>query len=80
MTKTILGIYPLFKFSNKNDTKKRVEARDASRGRVRDILGLSANMNKMVRPTNLSNDKDPLIVEYDDIEGGLGPPLDSNYL
>ena len=37
-------------------------------------------MNKIGRPTYLSNDKEYLIVAADDIEGGHGPPLDSNYL
>ena len=37
-------------------------------------------MNKIVRSTYLSNDKDSLIVEDAEIEGGRGLPLDINYL
>ena len=37
-------------------------------------------MNKIVRPTYLSNKKDSLIIAYDAIEGGHGITLDSNYI
>ena len=45
--------------------KKRVEASDTSRGKVREILGLSTPMNKMDRPTYLGNVKEYLIVTAD---------------
>ena len=73
-------MYPLFKFSNINFLKKRVEAREASRGKVREILGLSSSMNKIVRPTYLSNYKEYLIFSASDTEGVHGLTLDSNYL
>ena len=41
--------------------KKRVEARYTSRGKVREIVGLSATMNKIGCPTYLSNTKEYLI-------------------
>ena len=56
----------------------RVEAREKYQGKVRYIVGLSATMNKVGRPTYLSNDKESLIVSYHDIEGGSGLPLDIN--
>ena len=37
-------------------------------------------MNKIGRPTYFSNDKEYLIVEADEIEGGRGLPLGSNYI
>ena len=37
-------------------------------------------MNKIGRPTYLSNDKEYLIVSADEIEGGHVLPLGSNYL
>ena len=37
-------------------------------------------MNKIGRPTYPINDKEYLIVAADDIEGGHGLTLDSNYL
>ena len=46
---------------------------------MREILGLSAPMNKLVHPTYLSNAKEYLIVEAADIEGGHGLTMDSNY-
>ena len=46
---------------------------------MREILGLYAPMNKIGRPTYLSNYKEYLIFSDADIEGGHGLPLDSNY-
>ena len=37
-------------------------------------------MNKIGRPTYLSNENEYLIVSASGIEGGYGLPLDSNYL
>ena len=37
-------------------------------------------MNKIGRPTYLINEKESLIVADADIEGGIGLPLDSNYI
>ena len=70
---------PLFKFSNINDLENRFEARETSRVKVREIVGLSAPMNKISRPTYLSYNKEYLIVEATDIEGGRGLPLGHNY-
>ena len=47
---------------------------------MREILGLSAPMNKIGHPTYLSNAKESLIVAAADIEGGHGLTMDSNYL
>ena len=47
---------------------------------VREILGLSAPMNKIGRPTYLSNDKEYFIYSAADIEGDHGLHLDSNYI
>ena len=60
--------------------KKRVQARETSRGKVREIVGLSAPMNEIGRPNYLSNTKEYLIVTAAGIEGGHGLPLDSSYL
>ena len=48
--------------------------------KVRETVGLPAPMNKIVRPTNLSNDKESLLVVSDQIEGGYGLPVDSHYI
>ena len=72
--------YPLLKFSNSNDLEKIVEARETSRVKVREIVGLSAPMNKIGRPTYLSNDKESCIVAADENGGGCVLPLDSNYI
>ena len=63
-----------------NGPKKRVEASDTSRVKVREILGLSAPMNKTDRPTYLGNVKEYLIVTAAEIEGGQSLPLDNSYL
>ena len=60
--------------------KKIVEARETSRGKVREIVGLSAPMNEIVRPTYLSNTKEYFIVTATNIEGGHCLPLESSYL
>ena len=70
----------MFKFCNTNHPKKRFEATETSRVKVREILGLSAPMNKIGLSTYLSNYKESLIVLAADIEGGNGLPLDSNYI
>ena len=57
-----------------------VEARETSRGKVRENLGFSASMNKIGLPTYLINDKDFLIVAASDIQVGHGLPLDSSYI
>ena len=80
MTKNIQKIYPLLKCINVNYLKNRVEARETSRGKVREIVGLSAPTNKAGIPTYLSNENESLIYSYDEIEGGYGLPLDSTYL
>ena len=61
MTKTLWNIYPLYKFSNTNDLKNRVEAREVSRGKVRELIGLSSRVNKIGCLTYLSNYKESLI-------------------
>ena len=48
--------------------------------KVREILGLSAPLNKTDRPTYLGNVKEYLIVTADKIEDGQGLPLRSSYL
>ena len=45
-----------------NDLKNIFEEIETSRGKVGEILGLSALLNKIVCPTYLSSDKDYLIV------------------
>ena len=71
-------MYPLFKFSNINYQKNIVEARETSRIKVREFLGLSAPINKIGLPTYRSNEKEYLIVAAAEIEGGRGLPLESN--
>ena len=73
-------MYLLLKCSNINDLEKRVEKIETSMGKVIHIAGLSAYINKIYRPTYLSNCKDYLIVAAVDIEGGHGIPLDSKYM
>ena len=80
MTKNLQKIYTLLKCIHVNYLKNRVEARETSRGKVREIVGLSAPMNKAGLPTYLGNDKESLIDSYDEIKGGHGLPLDSNCL
>ena len=60
--------------------KKIVEAREISRVKVRESVGLSAPMIKIGRPTYIINDKDSLIVADAKIGGGNGLPLDIIYL
>ena len=71
---------PVLKCSNIYDLKNIVEVRETSRVVVREIIGLSAPMNKIGRPTYLSNDKESLIFAAADIKGGHGLPLDGNYI
>ena len=71
---------PLFYCTNINYLQKRVESRETPRGKVREIAGLLAPMNKTSCPTYHINDKEYLIVSASDIEGGHGLPLDSNYI
>ena len=80
LKKTLWKIYPLLKCSNINDLKNRVEARETSRGKVWEILGLSSPMNKIGRTTYLSNYNEYLIVASNYIESDNGLPLDSNSL
>ena len=80
MKTNLQKIYTLLKCINVNYLKNRVEARETSRGKVRSIVGLSAPMNKSGFPNYLGNDKEYWIYSYDEIEGGHGLPLDSNYL
>ena len=63
-----------------NDLKNIFEEIETSRGKVGEILGLSALLNKIVCPTYLSSDKDYLIVSDAEIEGVHGLPLDNNYI
>ena len=51
----------MFKRSSINYTKNRVEAKETSTDKVREIVGLSAPMNKVVFPNDLSNEKEYLI-------------------
>ena len=60
--------------------KKIVEARETPRGKVREIAGLSAPINKIVHPTYLSNNDESLIFAAYKIEGGHGLPLDIHAL
>ena len=60
--------------------KKIVEGRKTSRVKVREIVGLSIPMNKIGRPTYLSDDKEYLIVSAADILCDHVLPLDSDYL
>ena len=55
--------------------KNRVEARETSRDKVRESVGLSAPMNKISPPTYISKEKESLIVSDANIGGGHGPPL-----
>ena len=68
----------MFKFCNTNHPKKIFEATETSRVKVREIVGLSAPMNKIVHTNYLSYDKEYLIVAAADIEDGHGLLLDSN--
>ena len=80
MTKNLRKVYPLFKCGNIYDLKKIIEARETSTVEVRKIVWLSAPINKMGRPTYLSNDRGSLVVLDYGIGGGHGLPLVSNYI
>ena len=80
MTKNLWNISPLFKCSNINYLKNIVDTRETLKVKVREIVGLSAPMNKIGRPTYLSNDMESLIVVAAEIEGGHGLPLESNFI
>ena len=55
--------------------KNIFEARKTLRVKVRETLGLSAPMNKIVHPTYLIDDKEYFIVSYAEIEGWTWPAL-----
>ena len=67
MTKTLRKIYPLFKCIIINDPINSVEAIETSRGKVGEIVGLSAPMNRIDLSTYLSNEKESLIVSDTEI-------------
>ena len=80
LTKSLWKVYHLLKYTNINDLKKIVEVGETLMVKVRENLGLSEPMNKISRPTYLSNNDDSLIDKEDGIEGGHGLSLDSHAL
>ena len=62
LTNALQKIYPLLQCSNINDLKIRVEKRETTRGKAREIVGSSEHMKKEVHPTYLSKDEESLIV------------------
>ena len=70
----------MFKWILKNYLENIVDTRETSRGKVREIVGLSAPMNKIGRPDYLSNNKKYLIVAAAEIEGFYGLSFDSNHI
>ena len=80
LTRTIQKLYPLLNCSNPNKLKKRVEAGELSRGKVRELVGLTEAETNIRTPTYLINNEDSFMVSATDNEGGHGLPLDAHAL
>ena len=53
---------------------------EVSISKLREVIQISVNLNKLVRPTYLIPDEEALVVAAADIEGDHGSPVETNMI